>query len=175
MRYAGEKKFNMWTVLTLILLAGFLIFVIYPIAMLLIRSLYTDGSLDLSYFGKFFGRKFYWSTLVNSFKVTIVSTTIATLIAVPMAYVLRGIKIKGSKLLNILIVMSYLSPPFIGAYAWIQLLVRNGLFTNIINRLFIKLSLYFSIEMIRSKILKVLNQVLYKQGFLHQYLLLLQI
>ena len=136
MRYAGEKKFNMWTVLTLILLAGFLIFVIYPIAMLIIRSLYAGGTLDLSYFGKFFSRKFYWSTLVNSFKVTIVSTTIATLIAVPMAYVLRGIKIKGSGLLNILIVMSYLSPPFIGAYAWIQLLGRNGLFTNIINKLF---------------------------------------
>ena len=32
--------------------------------------------------------------------------------------------------------MSYLSPPFIGAYAWIQLLGRNGLFTNIINSLF---------------------------------------
>lgn len=136
MRYAGEKKFNMWTVMTLILLAFFLIFVIYPVAMLLIRSFYAGGSLDLSYFGKFFSRKFYWSTLVNSFKVTIISTIISTLIAVPMAYILRGIKIKGSRLLNILIVMSYLSPPFIGAYAWIQLLGRNGLFTNIINSLF---------------------------------------
>lgn len=136
MRYAGERRFNMWTALTLILLACFLIFVIYPIAILIIRSLYADGSLDLSYFGKFFSRKFYWSTLVNSFKVTIVSTVIATLIAVPMAYILRGIKIKGSGFLNILIVMSYLSPPFIGAYAWIQLLGRNGLFTNIINSLF---------------------------------------
>ena len=136
MRYAGEKKFNMWTVMTLILLAFFLIFVIYPVAMLLIRSFYAGGSLDLSYFGKFFSRKFYWSTLVNSFKVTIISTIISTLIAVPMAYILRGIKIKGSKMLNILIVMSYLSPPFIGAYAWIQLLGRNGLFTNIINKLF---------------------------------------
>ena len=95
MNYAGEKRFNMWTALTLVLLALFLIFVIYPIAMLIIRSLYAGGSLDLSYFAKFFSRKFYWSTLVNSFKVTIVSTIIATLIAVPMAYILRGIKVKG--------------------------------------------------------------------------------
>lgn len=136
MRYAGEKKFNMWTVLTLVLLAFFFIFVIYPVAMLIIRSLYTESGIDLSYFGKFFGRKFYWSTLVNSFKVTIIATTIATLIAVPMAYILRGIKIKGSGILNILIVMSYLSPPFIGAYAWIQLLGRNGFITRIINALF---------------------------------------
>ncbi|MBR2066692.1 MAG: iron ABC transporter permease [Solobacterium sp.] len=136
MRYAGEKKFNMWTVLTLFLLAFFIIFVIYPVAMLIIRSLYTGEGFDLSYFGKFFGRKFYWSTLVNSFKVTIISTIISTLIAVPMAYILRGIKIKGSSILNILIVMSYLSPPFIGAYAWIQLLGRNGFFTRFINMIF---------------------------------------
>ena len=136
MRYAGEKKFNMWTVLTLVLLAFFMVFVIYPVAMLIIRSLYADGHLDLSYFAKFFTRKYYWSTLVNSFKVTITATVIATLIAVPMAYVLRGIKIKGAGMLNIFIVISYLSPPFIGAYAWIQLLGRNGFITKIINAVF---------------------------------------
>lgn len=32
--------------------------------------------------------------------------------------------------------MSYLSPPFIGAYAWIQLLGRNGFITKILNNLF---------------------------------------
>ena len=34
-----------------------------------------------------------------------------------------------------MIVMSYLSPPFIGAYAWIQLLGRNGFITRIINNI----------------------------------------
>ena len=46
------------------------------------------------------------------------------------------VKIPGSKYLNILIVISYLSPPFIGAYAWIQLLGRNGFVTQIINSIF---------------------------------------
>lgn len=40
MRYAGEKRFNGWTALTLVLLALFLLFVIYPIGMLLIKSLF---------------------------------------------------------------------------------------------------------------------------------------
>lgn len=53
-----------------------------------------------------------------------------------MAYLLRSIKIKGSKYLNILIVISYLSPPFIGAYAWVQLLGRNGVITRILNSVF---------------------------------------
>ena len=53
MRYAGEKRFNGWTALTLVLLALFLLFVIYPIGMLLIKSLFTGGKIDLSYFVKF--------------------------------------------------------------------------------------------------------------------------
>ena len=135
MRYAGEKRFNVWTVLTLILLALFLAFVIYPIGMLLIKSLFTDGKVDLSYFVKFFTKKYYWGSLVNSFKVTVVSTLVAALIGVPMAYMLRSVRIPGSGLINILIVISYLSPPFIGAYSWIQLLGRNGFFTKILNSL----------------------------------------
>lgn len=136
MRYAGEKRFNIWTVLTLILLALFLLFVVYPIGMLLTSSMFTDGALDLSYFVKFFTKKYYWSTLVNSFKVTIASTAVAVLIGLPMAYLLRSIKIPFSGLLNILIVISYLSPPFIGAYSWIQLLGRNGFITRILNAIF---------------------------------------
>lgn len=135
MKYAGEKRFNVWTVLTLILLALFLVFVIYPIGMLLIKSLFTDGKVDLSYFVKFFSKRYYWGSLVNSFKVTVVSTIVAALIGVPMAYMLRSVKIPGSGLINILIVISYLSPPFIGAYSWIQLLGRNGFITKILNSL----------------------------------------
>ena len=133
MRYAGEKRFNGWTALTLVLLALFLLFVIYPIGMLLIKSLFTGGKIDLSYFVKFFTKKYYWGALVNSFKVTVVSTLVASLIGVPMAYLLRSVKIRGAGLINILIVISYLSPPFIGAYSWIQLLGRNGFITRIAN------------------------------------------
>lgn len=136
MRYAGEKRFNVWTALTLILLALFLLFVIYPIGMLIVKSLFVGGKVDLSYFVKFFSKKYYWVTLVNSFKVTVLSTLLACLIGVPMAYLLRSVKIRGSEFLNIIIVISYLSPPFIGAYAWIQLLGRNGFITRILNALF---------------------------------------
>lgn len=137
MRYAGEKKFNIWVAMALGILGLFLIFVVYPLILILYKSVLSeDGSFSLAYFGKFFARKYYWSTLVNSFKVTIVSTLLAAVLGLVMAYVLRSVRIRGSKYLNILIVMSYLSPPFIGAYAWIQLLGRNGFITKILNDLF---------------------------------------
>ncbi len=137
MRYAGEKKLNIWVAMALGILALFLLFVVYPLVLVLYKSVLSeDGNLSFAYFTKFFARKYYWSTLVNSFKVTIVSTLVAAVLGLAMAYVLRSVQIKGSKYLNILIVISYLSPPFIGAYAWIQLLGRNGFFTKILNSLF---------------------------------------
>ncbi|MEN2773822.1 iron ABC transporter permease [Acetivibrio clariflavus] len=134
---AGKKKLNIWLVLSLVILALFLIFVVYPIGLILYKSiLMEDGSISFAYFTKFFSKKFYWSTLINSFKVTIVSTLVSAVLGLIMAYLLRSIKIKGNKYLNILIVISYLSPPFIGAYAWVQLLGRNGVITRILNSVF---------------------------------------
>jgi len=134
---SGQKKWNMWLVLAIVILALFLIFVVYPIGLILYKSvLMEDGTISFAYFAKFFSKKFYWSTLINSFKVTIASTLVSAVLGLIMAYVLRSIKIKGSKYLNIFIVISYLSPPFIGAYAWVQLLGRNGVITRILNSMF---------------------------------------
>lgn len=138
MRYTGEQRFGVWTCFSLLILAGFLIFIIYPLALVLYKSVVDphSGGLTLDYLLKFFSRKFYWSTLVNSLQVTVCATTLAAIIGLPMAYVMRSVQIRGSEWLDILIVVSYLSPPFIGAYAWIQLLGRNGIVTNWINALF---------------------------------------
>lgn len=133
----GKKKLNIWLVSTLIILALFIIFVVYPLGLVLYKSiLMEDGTISFAYFAKFFSKKFYWSTLVNSFKVTITSNLVSAILGLVMAYLLRSINIKGSKYLNILIVISYLSPPFIGAYAWVQLLGRNGVITRILNAIF---------------------------------------
>ncbi len=132
-----KKRLNIWLVLSLAILALFIIFVVYPIGLILYKSiLMDDGTINFGYFTKFFSKKFYWSTLINSFKVTIASTLVSAVLGLIMAYLLKSIKIKGSKYLNILIVISYLSPPFIGAYAWVQLLGRNGVITRILNSLF---------------------------------------
>lgn len=138
MNYAGEKRFTIWTSFSLVIFAIFALFIIYPLVLILCKSVIDphSGNFTLDYLTKFFTKKFYWSTLVNSFQVTTCATLLAAIIGLPMAYVMRSVKIKGSGFLDILIVISYLSPPFIGAYAWIQLLGRNGIVTQWINALF---------------------------------------
>ena len=133
-----RKHASIWTFFTLLILAIFLIFVVYPLILILYKSVINpaDNSFTLENFTRFFTRKYYVNTLTNSFKVTVVATLISATLGLLMAYVTRQVKIAGSKWLNILIVVSYLSPPFIGAYAWIQLLGRNGVITQVINALF---------------------------------------
>ena len=133
-----QKHSPIWTFLALLVLALFLIFVVYPLVLILYKSVInpSDGSFTLENFTRFFTRKYYTNTLINSFKVTIVATLISATLGLLMAYITRQYQIAGSKWLNICIVVSYLSPPFIGAYAWIQLLGRNGLFTKWINAIF---------------------------------------
>ena len=126
------------TFLALLVLAIFLIFVVYPLVLIMYKSVVNpaDNSFTLANFTRFFTRKYYTNTLLNSFKVTVVSTLISATLGLVIAYITRQYRIAGSKALNICIVVSYLSPPFIGAYAWIQLLGRNGLFTKWINAIF---------------------------------------
>ena len=51
--------------------------------------------LMMHFAGEMCIRDSYWSTLVNSFKVTIVSTLVAAVLGLAMAYVLRSVQIKG--------------------------------------------------------------------------------
>ena len=87
MRYAGEKKLNIWVAMALGILALFLLFVVYPLVLVLYKSVLSeDGNLSFAYFTKFFARKYYWSTLVNSFKVTIVSTVVAAVLGLDATF-----------------------------------------------------------------------------------------
>ena len=131
------KKSSIWMAFTLVILCFFVLFVVYPLFLIMYQSVIdpVNHQLTLEYFTKFFGRKFYWSTLVNSYRKTIGSRQLVAILVLPRACLLLSYKIPASKYVNILIVISYLSPPFIGAYAWIQLLGRNGFITQMINHI----------------------------------------
>ncbi|MBM7838795.1 iron(III) transport system permease protein [Alkalihalobacillus xiaoxiensis] len=133
-----RKGLTGWNIITLVIMLFFALFIIFPVILVLNKSVYDAeaGRLTFEHFAHFFDRKFYWVTLWNSVKVTVVSTLLAVIIGLPLAYMLRRVKIFGSKAVQIIIIVSYISPPFIGAYAWIQLLGRSGVITKFINDTF---------------------------------------
>lgn len=129
-------KLDFWNIVTLLIIIVFAIFLIYPLL-----SLFLDGFKDsksgvwsLVNYIQFFSKKYYTSALVNSFKLTISVTVIAVLIGVPLAYFMSFYKIKGKGVLEVLFIISMMSPNFIGAYSWILLLGRNGSVTKFLEK-----------------------------------------
>ncbi len=126
-----------WSYITFIIIVFYIIVLIFPLLSLLKESVTTgDGQFSLKYFAEFFSKKYYYGTLFNSLKVTIAVTVASVIIATPLAYIMTTFKMKGKIYLQILILISMMAPPFIGAYSWILLLGRNGAITNFMNDFF---------------------------------------
>ncbi|SKA97237.1 iron(III) transport system permease protein [Caloramator quimbayensis] len=128
----GKFKFDFWTIVTIIIALIFAVFLIYPLFALFASSFKdpVTGSFTLNNFAKFFHKKYYYKALINSFTVTICVTALSILIGAPMAYIMNAYKVKGKGILEILIIISMLSPPFIGAYSWVLLCGRSGVVTK---------------------------------------------
>lgn len=136
-----KRRFDIWFIITLAIFGLYILFMFYPLFQLFKSSVIDPdtGSFSLMYFQKFFGKKYYLSTIINSFKVTFTVTILVVFIATPLAYIMTTVKIKGVSWIRVLILISSMSAPFIGAYSWILMLGRNGSITRFLqNNLSIK-------------------------------------
>ncbi|OKZ54444.1 MAG: iron ABC transporter permease [Clostridiales bacterium 59_14] len=134
----NSKRFRLdvWGWTTIVILLLYVLFLLYPLSLLL-KMAFSDGvHFTLENFAKFFSRKYYSITLLNSFKVSIAATIASVVVGVVLGYFMSVFKVRGAKLLRMCIVMATMSAPFVGAYAWIMMLGRNGVITNFLSDLF---------------------------------------
>lgn len=161
-----KLKFDLWTIIGLVLLGLYGIFLLFPMTNLISQAVRDKetGEFTLAYFVEFFSSPYYFNTLWNSFKVTTAVTAATLIVGTPLAYIFTRYEIKGKGILRILIIISSMSAPFIGAYSWILLLGRSGVIT-----LFFKNSLGITIPDIYgfAGILIVLSLQLYPLIFLY--------
>ena len=127
---SSPRDFWFWA--TLGIGALFLVFLVYPL-FALFGSSFVDpdsGGFTLAHYAQFFKKRYYYRALLNSMSVTACVTVLAILIGAPMAYLTSAFQIRGKRLVDVLIIVSMLSPPFIGAYSWILLGGRSGVVTT---------------------------------------------
>ncbi|WP_210259486.1 iron ABC transporter permease [Devosia sp. 1635] len=129
MKLAGDRL-DGWTAIALTLTGGYLLMVIWPLVIVLINSVSAGGEFSLAGFATFFSSRLYYGTLVNSLLVTVCVTILALAVAFPLAYFMTMFRIRGNRTVQMLILASMMSPPFIGAYSWILLLGNNGMITR---------------------------------------------
>lgn len=131
----ARKRFrpDFWFATKATLILALCVFIVYPFYTILTKSVFSTKveGITLYNFIRFFTKPYYYLTLVHSITVCLSTVLLTTLIGVPIAYLMTRYNIAGKKLLHIFIIMSLMSPPFIGAYSWIILLGRNGLIAKL--------------------------------------------
>ncbi len=125
----GRVKLDFWFFTKLFVILGMCLFIVYPFYTILTKSVFSNkvAGLTLYNFGRVFTKPYYYQTLIRSLVVCGVTVLTTVVIGVPIAYVMTRYNVPGKQLMHILIIMSLMSPPFIGAYSWIILMGRNGL------------------------------------------------
>lgn len=130
---AKKRRWDVWMGVSLAMTVFYLLFLLYPLITMLSKSVIgEDGGFTWSFFTKVFTKKYYQRAILGSLKISATVTLITVLLATPLAYIMSTVKIRFAGALQILILVSSMSAPFIGAYAWIMLFGRNGSITNLI-------------------------------------------
>ena len=134
----SKSKYDLWTVIALVIIGLYGIFLVFPLINLMFQAVIDEdtGRFTLAYFLKFFSSPYYFKTLLNSFYVTTAVTICSLVLGTPLAYIFARFKIKGKKLLRIMIIIASMSAPFVGAYSWILLLGRSGELTLLLENVF---------------------------------------
>ena len=130
-------------ILTVLILFAFLL---YPISKSVISSFIKSGeTIDFANFTfynfeRFFISIAYQKAFMHSMVVSLAATFFSTLLALPAAFAISRISMPFRNVLLSLSVIPLISPPFIGAYAWITLFGKSGIITHY-------LQTWFGIEM----------------------------
>ena len=87
----------------------------------------ADGDgFTLGNFWRYLTAARYRTALLNTILLSIVTTVLAMIVAVPLAFFHARYRLPGRDLVLTLATLATASPPFLGAYAWIMLLGFNG-------------------------------------------------
>ena len=116
----------------------FCAFFLWPILQILKGGFIdADGHLTFAYLGSLLTDPLYLGGLANSFGLALTTTSLALLLAVPLALVTDRFLFPGKSLLSALILVPLVLPPFVGAIGLKQILGQYGA----LNALIIELGL----------------------------------
>src|SRR5947207_3333947 len=109
-----------------LLLLFFSIFLFYPSARLFKEAFAVNGNFSLGNFKLLLSSPLQRQALLNSFLLALFTTGLATLLTMPLAYVMTRFSFRGKALPSRLILVPMIMPPFVGAIGLQHLLARFG-------------------------------------------------
>ncbi|MGH7662535.1 MAG: ABC transporter permease [Vulcanimicrobiaceae bacterium] len=120
-------------------MAALAIMVVLPLGWLFYTSLQepTTGKIGFQNYATAFTRWIYLSPIINSFVLATSVATVATSIGTPLAWLVSRTNLPGRKFLRVAIIAAFVTPPFLGAQAWMLLAAPHS---GWVNRAFVALT-----------------------------------
>ncbi len=128
-----RRLLDIWSVPVVLAVAGFLLFLLYPIFSVVKSSLFGESgsAFTLASYLRFFSIAHYYRALFNTLALGALGTVGILLIDIPLAYLYTRYRMPGHVLIGTALWVPYLTPAFIGAYTWLILFGRFGLVTEL--------------------------------------------
>ena len=117
---------------TLLVAGPLVVFVLWPLVAILMRSFSTPEGFGLENYASVLGTARFMRILTNSLDVTLVSTGIAVVLAYGFAYGVQRTLMPGKAVFRLLVLVPLFAPSLVQAQGLVLLFGRNGL----INRTF---------------------------------------
>lgn len=111
----------------------FAAFFLWPIVQILQNGFVdADGHVTFAYLSALLTNPLYLRALANSFLLACATTTLALLIALPLAFVSERFRYPGKSLLGSLVLVPMILPPFVGAIGIKQIFGQYGAFNSLL-------------------------------------------
>ena len=138
-RVQRTRRFDPTWLVWIAIIAVLLFLVVSPFLQLLITSFRSDktGGFTLANYAAAYGRDRYVQALLNSLQLGACAALLAGVFAVPLAWAVSRTNMPGRGLVRMLVLATFITPPYTGAVAWILLAGPNA---GWLNRLFVMLT-----------------------------------
>jgi len=125
-----DRSLPVWVIAALALA----LLILLPIGWLAYVSVSSEAGLTLTHYRKVFTdlhfQKALWNTVILAFWVGLASLAIG----IPMAWLSARTDLPGKRLIRGLMMASFVTPPFLGAFAWVMLAGPNAGLLNKVYR-----------------------------------------
>ncbi|WP_154838329.1 ABC transporter permease [Staphylococcus sp. Marseille-Q1834] len=107
------------------------ILIIMPLCLILLKGFVPEG--DQTFFDhlKQLGQSYHLKILLNSILLGVSVVILCTLIALPLSYIMTKTTLAKHQWLDLLIMVPFMTPPYIGSMGWMLTMQRNGLLEQI--------------------------------------------
>ena len=102
--------------------------IVVPVVTVFSEAVITDGRLDLSNAIRTVCNSENVKTILNSLLLGVLVVLVSTLIATPLAFILVRTKFAKKKWLDIVLMIPFMTPPYISSMGWILFMQKRGLF-----------------------------------------------